>query len=164
VTAGINVGVRDSLGGLRIGRSRVPVAGPSIVLGEPEGAKREDRFHTRDAPELLGPFHPFVEQLHGGFRDARADRPAFSSIRRVIHVVSMGREVTHVVCQHPARMFWDVSGLRRTQAIGMTLQRDDHFTHLAGPQLILQLLSQRLRLRCIFSQGGPCRFVQMLKG
>jgi hypothetical protein len=74
----------------------------------------------------------------------------------------MGREVTHVDRQHPARMLRAVGGLARTQAIGVGLQRDDHLIDLAGPQSIRQLLSQRPRFRCIFPEGGSRRFVQVV--
>lgn len=55
--------IRAGLGDVWVGRSRVPISGPLIVLEKPQGPKRQEGFHARDAPELLGPFHRLLNNF-----------------------------------------------------------------------------------------------------
>ena len=111
---------------------------------------------------MLGSLHALGEPLDRRLGDAGPDRPAFGTIRRIVYVMPVRLEVTHVVDRHPSLMFRPVRFTGRTQAVDVCLQNRDHLIHVAVPQIVLQLFRRNQCLGGILAQRRSQRLVQML--
>src|SRR5581483_10578353 len=112
--------------------------------------------------ELIGAFDSFVELLHACLDDARADGPAASSILRVLHMLLMLREVTHVLMYHTP---WVIHALLlgwHAGALRMFGQDLDHLLHPSVPQQLLQLFGQWQTLWRVGTRGRLGTVIQML--
>ena len=70
---------------------------PAAILAQPQRTESQNGLTTASAPELLGAFHSFIEQLNSRFGHTRSNRLSFGAVTRIIHLILVLLKVAAVL-------------------------------------------------------------------